>query len=463
MSNNKYLFLSIVLGCCQFLSGCIEATDENPEGQIVVIGNGVEGSIVWNKTIVADIAKENSVISSLILSDKSIVPIADKARSQNADPQSEKVSWILPAPSGEEALIHFSSADIQSESQLVSMNTRCTVLKANSNGLQCDETLGSEDFSDEDRPVKLLTGDILFKTRSKSVVKISTTGVKEFLLENVGDFFTVGHYLIYQQQPEVAWKVYDLETRSSWTLLPTDGIIFRGLQGKVHLIVAGGTPVQSGTEILRTQVLYSYDLESRVLKKQWVLPDSRLSSISLTLLGQLGDSAIVKAISKAGVPKLLAVNSKGVVEIPFDFRLGDFDAILGRKNLLLTFRDISNPRLIGSFCSRHETEALGSKTERFDCTTILAPEKSKVVRATLADDTILVGLEALEIDTLDLKKIYALNSDKSSQDFGHAKKSWTVSGEIKDIRYFDADESLELIANIDSPAQNGQPDLSPGK
>lgn len=473
MPNLWKYFLCI---CFMLLSSCIEQDATKPEGSIVVIGNGF-GPSTWKKTIVAEVMalpKIDSLSNEPAPKLKSY--ILDEGKKVSI---SRELSWIVPAASGEEAVIKFKEPQVG-----------CTVMKADLQKIECDPRLNSLVLSDKYPPMFLANGGILYADQMMTL-HLSWENRHSVVGEGIVDFFVDKHGNIFWNKKMDGWHISSFgpnDSVSSSRWLPGTAIVYLSKSGEVMAFLDAAYEMvdpkketvatdKPEVKILDAQTLYSYDSAIGIFRPLWKNKDGRLKlNFSHDRRDVYGQGIVLTGSlqkNRSSTPGVFVLSPSGVLQLPVAAKyLNDVTIDVGERNIFLTPQS-DDPRLIGSLCSFHDRsdESEESISSAFECKILMVPEGSSVSKSALAlaGDDLIVGVTRHDAKAADAHEVYGLESSVNSEKLGKIERVWKFENSVTGLRYFEAhqglisNESSEIVTEDEGAAKMRQPDFGSSK
>ncbi len=445
-----------------------------PEGQIVVIGNGIE--IAWDRALVANAGlSETPMKRSFLLADDGAVAIGDLAKDQ--DLATEEVSWVKSV-SDTRALVKL----LSDPSAVSDVSGKCLLVEAQQSNLTCYDQFT---ISDSLPPELMTDGTYVFLDGDDSLRRgplqvdssIIAQEVDDFFVRSEGDivyrrksgqWFVVPNQLSLEKSGRVDETERQLNDESQSNLKepsaanlvssalmpipnPDMAPVYRFDDGRLIKLSQTADPKSSVfqekdrssmTDLSAPGAYYQW-LEWSFEKRQWKPTWSyalRLPYFDASKVLLRGDQLIVSVGND-----LYSLRHEGAFLLPLAESLVrrntsvEISGVAGR--LLFRERKREADETVGQLCQYAyfvAKDEFSSDLAGYQCRTLKLREADLVTASLLTEDFLVIALGAKVSESgQPLNQVIALPSHKDHQYFAQIVKRWEIKGQpVDSLRFF---------------------------
>lgn len=457
---SAFEILALMVGMVS-ISSCIENQKSlEPDGQIVVIGNGLTQPTNWTKTLVADVrGAEHLGLQSLIIEDHQLAAVQDKlppaktSKPETSDSNksnSVRLDWIAPKATSSSVLLKLS---LQGAEEASSDKNYCPLYQVDEGKITCMNDFDGRSFASTFAPRFLNEGSYVYLTDTNELQYAASKTEIHRISENVKKFEVIGSKFVVFENEKASWALFKIpltNDASPEEIIPlaSEGIVFVGSQGEIFWFL------DKATDLFKPG-LYQYDLLKRAFLKVWTVENWPFETVASDAYWVHDGALLIRTKNVKDMRgTFVRIHEKAWFEMPLRHpHLEKVEVSIGKSFVWFHEQDSSKPRLAGELCGRMSTSAVTKQgANAWTCKTLLAPEHQRVSASVLETDQLVVALSSETPSLEDVgvigseetsHQVLALNTDFSSQDFGKILKSWTVSSPVEALRFFDLSSKTE--------------------
>ncbi len=467
--NARICGVFVLLAASIFISGCLEEQGSlsDPDGQIVVIGNGADQKIDWTRALVVDVAKDSATqVQSLIAEDKNLVPVQDRLKDltplKDSSSSVMRLDWMTEAAQEKTALIKLSSSrylnsvSITAFESLGESDAECSVVQAGPGGVSCRTDLSKFEISRDNTPVLSPKGHFLFIDKKNTLWISDHLDHSDLIAQDVKNFVFNQDVGLFFRGIEGAW--FFLTTTEIDQRIPgekieakkisRDGLLYMTSDKNIYLFGSDFMRSSQSNKAFEVRKFNQKTFEFDPIKKF----NSSLNIISLQEdlgVGVQNDKLYVfsNIVNSSSVSRraLVQISTEGIAEVPIKgSQLNQIRLQVGKHLVWVNERDQASRRLAGEVCS--EVASSDSSRVHLQCRTLIVPEFVQVVASTLEEDLLVLGLKRESPSSLNQKylspsmesenEVVVVESRFSKPNFGTIIKSWSLDQIVKDLRFF---------------------------